>query len=157
MSAILCPTLSSRCFGEQEGACRSQPTERNHRCTKKCYGNTTIDYKEDHRYTSDAYYIIPESIQEDVLTYGPVEASFEVYDDFVTYKSGVYEKSADTLYLGGHSVKLIGWGVENGIPYWLWVNSWNENWEDQGTFKIRRGTNECDIDSWVTGGVPVTD
>ncbi|XP_050437994.1 cathepsin B-like isoform X4 [Adelges cooleyi] len=142
---------------EQEGACRSQPMERNHRCVKKCYGNTTIDYKEDHRYTSDAYYLTPDSIQEDVLVYGPVEATFEVYDDFVNYKSGVYIKSENATYLGGHAVKLIGWGVEKETPYWLMVNSWNENWGDRGTFKIRRGTNECQIDSWMTAGVPVTD
>ncbi|XP_050437993.1 cathepsin B-like isoform X3 [Adelges cooleyi] len=143
---------------EQEGACRSQPMEKNHRCTKKCYGNTTIDYKEDHRYTSDlGYYLDQDSIQEDVLIYGPVEASFEVYDDFVNYKSGVYIKSENATYLGGHAVKLIGWGVEKETPYWLMVNSWNENWGDRGTFKIRRGTNECQIDSWMTAGVPVTD
>ncbi|XP_050438006.1 cathepsin B-like [Adelges cooleyi] len=129
--------------------------ERNHRCVKKCYGNTTIDYKEDHRYTSDAYYIKPDSIQEDILVYGPVETSFDIYDDFFNYKSGVYIKSENASCLGGHSVKLIGWGVENEIPYWLCVNSWSESWGDQGTFKIRRGTNECDIDSWVTGGVPI--
>jgi len=56
--------------------------------------------------------------------------------------------------LGGHSVKLIGWGVENGILYWLLVNSWNSQWGDKGLFKIRRGTNECGIDNSTTGGVP---
>ncbi|XP_050438004.1 cathepsin B-like isoform X2 [Adelges cooleyi] len=133
------------------------PTEMNHRCVEKCYGNTTIDFKEDHRYTSDAYFLKPDSIQEDVLVYGPVEASFKVYDDFYNYKSGVYIKSENASFLGGHAVKLIGWGVENETPYWLLVNSWNENWGDQGTFKIRRGTNECGIDKSMTAGVPVID
>ncbi|XP_050437997.1 cathepsin B-like isoform X7 [Adelges cooleyi] len=142
---------------EQEDSCRSQPMESYHRCTKKCYGNTTIDYKEDHRYTINAYFLRPDSIQEEVLVYGPVEASFKVYDDFINYKSGVYVKSANATYLGGHSVKLIGWGVENETPYWLLVNSWNENWGDQGTFKIRRGKNECGIEYSMTAGVPVTD
>jgi len=35
-----------------------------------------------------AYRLSYEEIQEDVKTFGPVEASFEVYDDFVSYKSG---------------------------------------------------------------------
>lgn len=31
------------------------------------------------------------SIQKEILTHGPVEASFEVYEDFLTYGSGVYK------------------------------------------------------------------
>ena len=68
---------------------------------------------------------------------------------------GVYEKSENATYLGGHAVKLIGWGEERGVPFWLLVNSWNEDWGDKGLFKIRRGTNECGIDNSTTGGVPV--
>jgi len=34
--------------------------------------------------------------------------------------------------LGGHAIKIIGWGAEPGedrdIPYWKVVNSWNEDW-----------------------------
>lgn len=52
-------------------------------------------------------------------------------------------------------MKLIGWGEEQGVPYWLMVNSWNEDWGDKGLFKIRRGTNECGIDNSTTGGVPL--
>jgi len=65
-------------------------------------------------------------------------------------------KTENATYLGGHAVKLIGWGEENGVPYWLMVNSWNEDWGDMGFFKIRRGTNECGVDNSTTAGVPVT-
>jgi len=34
--------------------------------------------------------------------------------------------------LGGHAVKMLGWGVENGTPYWLVANSWNTDWGDNG-------------------------
>ncbi|VDM52219.1 unnamed protein product [Angiostrongylus costaricensis] len=33
---------------------------------------------------------------------------------------------------GGHAVKLIGWGVEGGIKYWLVANSWNTDWGENG-------------------------
>jgi len=36
----------------------------------------------------DYYYLTYNAIQKDVMTYGPVEASFSVYDDFLSYKSG---------------------------------------------------------------------
>jgi len=36
----------------------------------------------------DFYYLTYGSIQKDVMTHGPIEASFDVYDDFPSYKSG---------------------------------------------------------------------
>ncbi|CAI6352200.1 unnamed protein product [Macrosiphum euphorbiae] len=136
--------------------CAGKPREKNHRCTRMCYGDQDLDFDNDHRYTRDSYYLTYGSIQKDVMTYGPIEASFDVYDDFPNYKSGVYIRSENASYLGGHAVKLIGWGEEYGVPYWLMVNSWNADWGDNGLFKIQRGTNECGIDNSTTAGVPVT-
>ncbi|ETN75781.1 hypothetical protein NECAME_12141 [Necator americanus] len=33
---------------------------------------------------------------------------------------------------GGHSVKIIGWGVDNGTAYWLIANSWSKDWGENG-------------------------
>lgn len=49
-------------------------------------------------------------------------------------------------------VMLIRWGVEEGTPFWLVVNSWNSGWGDEGLFKILRGSNECGIESQITAG-----
>jgi cathepsin B len=38
--------------------------------------------------------------------------------------------------LGGHAIKIIGWGVEAGTPYWLVQNSWTTTWGDGGYFKM---------------------
>jgi len=52
----------------------------------------------------------------------------------------VYKHTGSGKELGGHAVKLIGWGVESdGTKYWKVVNSWNQSWGDNGTFKIVRG------------------
>jgi cathepsin B len=87
------------------------------------------------------------------MTNGPVEASFTVYEDFLAYKTGVYKHTTGSA-LGGHAIKIFGWGVENDSPYWLVANSWNEDWGDQGTFKIFRGHNECGIEGGVVAGIP---
>lgn len=47
---------------------------------------------------------------------------------------GVY-KYVEGSYLGGHAVKLLGWGLENGTKYWLLANSWNSDWGDNGETK----------------------
>jgi len=92
-------------------------------------------------------------IMNEIYKNGPVETAFTVYSDFLTYKSGVYRHTSGSA-LGGHAVKFIGWGVENGDKYWLVANSWNPNWGDNGYFKILRGTNECGIEDEVCAGIP---
>lgn len=34
--------------------------------------------------------------------------------------------------VGGHAIRILGWGVENDTPYWLAANSWNTDWGDNG-------------------------
>jgi len=48
-----------------------------------------------------------------LVTNGPVTAAFTVYEDFVAYKSGVYKHTTGSA-LGGHAVKILGYGTENG-------------------------------------------
>ena len=47
------------------------------------------------------------------------------------YYPGVYKHETGG-FLGGHAIKILGWGTEDGSPYWLVANSWNEDWGDKG-------------------------
>ena len=54
---------------------------------------------------------------------------------------------------GGHAVEVIGYGTDaTAGDYWVVKNSWNEQWGDNGFFKIAQGTNECGIEDSVSGG-----
>merc|ERR1712032_1700487 len=86
------------------------------------------------------------------MTNGPLYVAFTVYDDFPTYKSGVYHATSSSQ-LGGHAVLAVGWGTLDGEDYWKIKNSWNEQWGDNGYFLIRRGNNECGIESSVSAGL----
>lgn len=95
-----------------------------------------------------------EAIQSEIMTNGPVEASFSVYSDFYSYKSGVYIHTSGTL-VGGHAIKMLGWGRSaEGVDYWICANSWGAGWGMDGFFYIRRGTDECGIESGITAGIP---
>ncbi|XP_042634277.1 cathepsin B-like [Cyprinus carpio] len=102
-----------------------------------------------------------QQIMTELHSGGPVEAAFTVYEDFLLYKSGVYQHVTGSE-LGGHAVKVLGWGEENGTPYWLVANSWNLKLGLQsvhisvsaGYFKIVRGRDECGIESEMVAGVP---
>jgi len=135
-------------------ACDKTPSGKAQSCPTQCSEKTyDISYSNDIHKVDNAYSLSGvENIQADILAHGPVSAAFTVYEDFPTYKSGVYVYTTGSQ-LGGHAVKIIGWGVEDNVPYWLVMNSWNNKWGDNGLFKIRRGTNECGIESMgVNGG-----
>jgi len=119
------------------------------RCTEKGFAKS---YKADKKRASSSYSLNSvKSIQQDLLKYGSVTAAFTVYADFPTYTSGIYGHTTGSP-LGGHAVKIIGWGTESGQDYWRVVNSWNCEWGDGGMFKIRRGNNECGIEGQVVAG-----
>lgn len=118
-------------------------------CTEKSYKTA---YAQDKKKAASAYSLSGvASIQKDMMQYGSATAAFTVYADFPTYKSGVYKHTHGDQ-LGGHAIKLVGWGTENGQDYWTVMNSWNEEWGDHGIFKIARGTNECGIEGQVSAG-----
>jgi hypothetical protein len=95
-----------------------------------------------------SYYGSVEQIQRALMAGGPIEVAFNVYSDFMTYKSGVYQRTPNTGLMGGHAVKLVGWGHHetSGLDYWEVYNSWGVGWGLNGTFLIRRGVNECGIE-----------
>lgn len=45
----------------------------------------------------------------------------------VFYFKGVYQHVHGKA-LGGHAIRILGWGIENEVPYWLIANSWNTDW-----------------------------
>lgn len=125
------------------------------KCSHSCISGYNETYKADKHHGKSVYGVhgSVEQIQTEIMTNGPVEAAFTVYADFPSYKSGVYSHTTGAP-LGGHAVKILGWGVENNTPYWLVANSWNEDWGLQGFFKIRRGNDECGIESEIVAGLP---
>lgn len=90
----------------------------------------------------------PAKIKEWVSTRGPVSSCFIVYQDFFSYKSGIY-KHVTGGQAGGHCVTIVGYNDNPG--YWICKNSWGTDWGEQGFFRIAYG--ECGIDSWSNHGV----
>ncbi|KAG8301350.1 cathepsin B-like [Homalodisca vitripennis] len=126
-------------------------------CKSKCYNKKYKDHSfiKDHHKVKSTFSISNnvKQTQKEIFNNGPLEASFTVYEDFLSYKSGVYQHTSGG-YLGGHAVKVIGWGVEKNVPYWLVANSWNSDWGDHGFFKIKRGNDECGFEDDMSGGYP---
>jgi cathepsin B len=93
----------------------------------------------------------PEAIQQAIMKGGPMEVAFTVYADFENYASGIYHHVSGQQ-VGGHAVKVVGWGEADGVKYWKIANSWNPYWGEKGYFRIKFG--ECGIDDQAVGSDP---
>jgi cathepsin B len=63
-----------------------------------------------------------EDIKQELYDNGPMFVGFIVYEDFMTYSTGIYYPTTTSV-AGGHAVKLIGWGEDGtGKLYWLLQN-----------------------------------
>jgi len=121
-------------------------------CPAKCDGTASSpfnDFKK-HRYTFTGQPMNVDSdvdaIKQEIMKNGPVEAAFTVFSDFENYISGIYSPTSSQS-VGGHAIKIVGWGVEKGTKYWKVQNSWNPYWGEKGYFRMKEG--ECGIEDQV--------
>ena len=134
--------VTDACFPYTSGS-----TGQDGQCFTSCQDGSTWTTYHSGSYTFGASVT---DTQTAIMTNGPVEAAFTVYEDFMNYKSGVYHHTSGSV-LGGHAIKAIGWGTtDEGVDYWIMANSWGTTWGDNGFFKIERG--DCGIDGQMTFG-----
>lgn len=144
-----CQHHSDGPYPECDGSISKAP-----KCRKDCeeaeYSTTVHPFMDDLHFASSSYSVQGrDQIKQELMKQGTLTGAFLVFEDFLMYKSGVYHHVSGGP-LGGHAIKVIGFGNEDGKDYWLAVNSWNEFWGDKGTFKIQMG--EGGIDHEFCGG-----
>ena len=136
-------TTTSSCTGYAE----SDRKCRRNRCDNK---DEAVMYKASEVYSPG---VSVEAIKTEIMTHGPVQAAFFVWNDFMSYKDGVYRCTEGTKVapLGMHAVRIMGW--EHNA--WIVANSWGEDtWGDKGTFKIIIGKGDCGMGDQIAAGIP---
>lgn len=78
------------------------------------------------------------------------------------YKGGIYHYTGlsdpfNPFELTNHAVLLVGYGrcQKTGQKYWIVKNSWSTEWGEDGYFRIRRGNDECAIESIAVAAKPI--
>jgi cathepsin B len=106
------------------------------------------------------------AVKREIFNHGPVVAAIFLMDDFLVYRSGLYQEMPTATQLSDqrrqriiHTVKIIGWGEMAGTNYWLIENSWGEDWGEHGYAKIVAGGSPekregIIIESYILAGVP---
>uniref|UniRef100_UPI00398F5BD2 pro-cathepsin H n=1 Tax=Pristiophorus japonicus TaxID=55135 RepID=UPI00398F5BD2 len=91
-----------------------------------------------------------------VARLNPISFAFEVTDDFLQYKEGVYSnpKCDTTPDKVNHAVLAVGYGESNGTKYWIVKNSWGPLWGINGYFYIERGKNMCGLAACASYPIP---
>merc|ERR1712064_240684 len=55
-------------------------------------------------------------------------------------------------YLGGHAVKVVGWGKHFSTFYWIVQNSWGPSWGESGFFRIVNWHDDKSSSFAIAGG-----
>lgn len=79
-----------------------------------------------------------------ISKHGSITGCFVVYQDFFSYRSGVYRHVSGGS-AGGHCVEIIGYNDAQAC--WICKNSWGPNWGEGGYFRI--GYGQCNIETWA--------
>jgi C1A family cysteine protease len=88
------------------------------------------------------------AMKDYIANYGSIVACMVVFQDFFSYRSGVYRHVSGSN-AGGHCVTLVGYSDSERC--WIGKNSWGTGWGDGGYFKIAYG--QCNIEGYQTLGV----
>ena len=93
------------------------------------------------------------NIQKELYEHGPLACSVAA-DPILNYEGGIFQ--SDEKSSTDHVVSIVGWGEEDGTPYWHVRNSWGESWGEMGFFRVARGSNQLNIETDCAWATPST-
>ena len=94
------------------------------------------------------------NMMNEIYQRGPIACGIAVPQSLDDYTGGIYcDDTGDHEIV--HDVSVVGYGSENGQPYWLVRNSWGTHWGEQGFFRVCRGVNNIAIESDCSWAVPL--
>lgn len=79
-----------------------------------------------------------------VYNRGPVNVGYMVYEDFSSYRSGVYEYTWGKAQ-GGHGVVIVGY--DDTKQCFIVKNSWGTGWGENGYFRIAYSQVNNEVDA----------
>ena len=124
-------------------------------CQECLHSGACVPKKASRYFTVSEYGLIKgqEQMKREIFTRGPISCSVDS-TPMSGYTGGIITQKSDDH---NHAISVVGWGVENGVDYWLVRNSWGGYWGYGGYFKVLRDDNSGGIyiQNHCSYGVPV--
>jgi len=86
----------------------------------------------------------------EIYARGPITCGIDAAP-ILDYTTGVASMAGDEI---DHVVSVVGWGNEEGIPYWIVRNSWGEYWGEMGYIRVAKGNNALHLEEQCGFAVP---
>lgn len=93
-------------------------------------------------------------MQKEIYYHGTITCSISVTSTFRNYRRGILTDDSGRM-LFKHVVSIVGWGEENGIPYWIVRSTWGSYWGENGFARVLRGYDLFGIESDCSYGIPL--
>ena len=66
-------------------------------------------------------------MKAEIFGRGPISCGIASTAKFVAYTGGIYEESLSSIQIN-HEISVVGFGVEDGVEFWIGRNSWGTYW-----------------------------
>eukprot|EP01023_Acetabularia_acetabulum_P058796 TRINITY_DN6994_c0_g2_i1.p1 TRINITY_DN6994_c0_g2~~TRINITY_DN6994_c0_g2_i1.p1 ORF type:complete len:328 (-),score=52.48 TRINITY_DN6994_c0_g2_i1:328-1311(-) len=77
-----------------------------------------------------------QQMMSEIYNRGPISCMIDATDYFCkNYTGGIYAEKLNTISYD-HEVSVVGWGVEDGVEFWLVRNSWGTAWGENGFVRL---------------------
>ena len=95
-----------------------------------------------------------QEMMQEIYQRGPIACGIAVTQEMEDYTGGIFEDFTDDKEVT-HEISIVGYGEENGTPYWVIRNSWGQHWGEDGFMRLVRGKNNLAIESDCAWATPV--
>eukprot|EP00331_Platyophrya_macrostoma_P013771 CAMPEP_0176418416 /NCGR_PEP_ID=MMETSP0127-20121128/7452_1 /TAXON_ID=938130 /ORGANISM="Platyophrya macrostoma, Strain WH" /LENGTH=497 /DNA_ID=CAMNT_0017798725 /DNA_START=155 /DNA_END=1648 /DNA_ORIENTATION=- len=94
-----------------------------------------------------------QDMKRELMKNGSIQAIFKLSQDFFAYTGGIYNTTAPfDQYTPEHAIRIVGWGIENGVEFWQIANSFGPGWGENGYVRFRIG--DANIEAQTYAGTP---
>lgn len=86
-----------------------------------------------------------DKIKAEIYKHGPVTCGIYATETLeYDYTGGIYEEYGSWMY-SNHVVSVVGWGIEDGVKYWVARNSWGTYWGEAGFVRFKMDDSKTNL------------